>query len=81
MRDHKELERDVSLVMDVFDQVVEEFQIVKMNSPQQTNTLTYNGWGSGDKVRTLSFKYSVTTPTRSDMENKVRSFIMRDKLR
>ena len=81
MRDHKELERDVSLVMDVFDQVVEEFQIVKMNSPQQTNTLSYNGWGSGDKVRTLSFKYSVTTPTRKDIESKVRSYVMGVKLR
>jgi len=58
----------------------EDFKILKLNSPQQTNTLTYNGWGSGDKVRTLSFKFSTTEPSRKEVESKIRSYVLRGKL-
>ncbi len=58
----------------------EDFKILKLNSPQQSNTLTYNGWGSGDKVRTLSFKFSTTEPSRKEVESKIRSYVLRGKL-
>ena len=80
MRNHKDLEREVALVMECLDMLVDEFKILKLNSPQQMNNLTYNGWGSGDKVRTLSFKFSTTEPKRDEIESKVRSFVMRGKL-
>ena len=80
MRDHRDLERDVSLVMECLDMLVEDFKILKLNSPQQSNTLTYNGWGSGDKVRTLSFKFSATEPSRKEVESRIRSYVLRGKL-
>ena len=80
MRDRRDIERDVALVMECLDMLVEDFKILKLNSPQQSNTLTYNGWGSGDKVRTLSFKFSNTEPSRKEVESKIRSYVLRGKL-
>ena len=57
-----------------------DFKILKLNLFQQLNTLTYNGWGSGDKVRTLSFKFSTTEPSRKEVESKIRSYVLRGKL-
>ena len=58
----------------------EDFKILKLNSPQQTYTLTYNGGGSGDKVRTLSFKFSTTELSRKEVESKICSYVLRGKL-
>ncbi len=80
MRDRRDIERDVVLVMECLDMLVEDFKILKLNSPQQSNTLTYNGGGSGDKVRTLSFKFSTTEPSRKEVESKIRSYVLRGKL-
>ena len=81
MGNHKNIERDVSLVMDILDQIVENFKIMKLDFVQHTNTLTYNGWGSGDKNRELSFKYSTTEVTRKEVESRVRSYLMMRKSR
>ena len=81
MENHKITERDVSLVMDTLDQLVENFKILKLNFVQHTSTLTHNGWGSGDKNRELSFKYSTTEVTRKEVESRVRSYLMMRKLR
>jgi len=80
LRDRRDIERDVVLVMECLDMLVEDFKILKLNSPQQSNTLTYNGGGSGDKVRTLSFKFSTTEPSRKEVESKIRSYVLRGKL-
>ena len=70
MRNHKDLERDVALVMECLDMLVDEFKILKLHSPQQMNNLTYNGWGSGDKVRTLSLSFQLLN--LKEMKLKVR---------
>ena len=81
MGNHKNIERDVSLVMDILDQIVENFKIMKLDFVQHTNTLTYNGWGSGDKNREFSFKCFTSEPTRKEIESKVRSYLMEDRIR
>ena len=81
MENHKITERDVSLVMDTLDQLVENFKILKLNFVQHTSTLTHNGWGSGDKNRELSFKCFTSEPTRKEIESKVRSYLMEDRIR
>ena len=82
MKDHKDYERSVQLVMSVMDELVNIYEFVDTPNPKFSNTLSTNSFGrknkDGSKRKDMSL--SITKPTRDEIENLVRSILLKYKM-
>ncbi len=82
MKDHKDFEYEIELVMTVLDELVRDFGLLRKDRLRNTSTLRFSGWASeSGKVGNISFSFSAVQPTRQEVQDRVRSIVMRPKLR
>ena len=85
MKDHKDYERSVQLVMSVMDELVNIYEFVDTPNARFTNTLSTNSFGRKNKDGSkrkegINMTLSVTKPTRDEIENLVRSILLKYKM-
>ena len=85
MKDHKDYERSVQLVMSVVDELVNIYEFVDTPNARFSNTLSTNSFGRKNKDGSkrkegINMTLSVTKPTRDEIENLVRSILLKYKM-
>lgn len=78
MKDHKDFEGEVEVVMSVIDELIKTYELIDKPDISKLNTLPIGGYGNtnkdGSKKRqSIRWSISITKPTRSEIENFVRS--------
>ena len=78
MKDHKEFETHVDVVMSVIDELTQSYELIDKPDINSLNTLPLSGYGQtnkdGSKKRqSIKWSISITKPTRSEIEKFVRS--------
>ena len=82
MKDHKDFEYEAEVVMNVLDDLMRNWVLIKPKMNQHINTLSLDGWGvKRGKVSNVSFSFSSVQATREEVNDSVRSIVMRPKLR
>jgi|TARA_B100001964_G_scaffold169838_1_gene186817 hypothetical protein len=82
MKDHKDFEYEAELVMNVLDELMKNWVLIKPKMDKHNNTLSLDGWGvKRGKVSNVSFSFSAVQATREEVNDSVRSIVMRPKLR
>ena len=84
MKDHKDYESQVELVMEIIDELIQSYELINKPDSKNVNTLPIGAYGKTNKdgsktKQSLGWSLSITKPTRSEIENFVKSRLLKYK--